>query len=203
MRCRIVLILAIILPIFGGCSYVCHNYTDFSQPLLVQSEDGGTWTLKGQIERFHREDWQSGPGSWPHWAPAKDDRYRLTLVPLPADTTFWSGSTIYVTEVMVIADLETIPVVWAEVADLPEKHADRRRTYVGRPLWPWPLSEGRLEFTSEFFNLGYNLPDTLVIEGRLDIRSCGSGETIGNVPFRALSLKETHRRWAIADMSES
>lgn len=185
----------------GGCSYVCHSYSDFSEPVTVAQDPVGSWKLSGRVDRYHREGWQAGPGSWPHWAPEKDDRYRLVLRPVAADTAFWAGATVDLDSVAVIAGRDTFEISWAEVEDLPVKHAGRRRSYLPNDPWPWPLTDGKLQFTSEFFQLGSNLPDTLFIEGVLEIQP--TGQPPRHRRFRAISIKDPHVRWSIVDMAES
>lgn len=191
------------LPLLGGCSYVCHSYQDFRLEPPPAGRPGEPWTLKGEVERFRPPDQVPDRGSWPHWPPRKHDRYRLRMVPVAADTTYWASGTVDLVDVVVIADHDTVAVTWAEVTDLPVKHADRRRSYLPRAPWPWLLVNGKLEFTAEFFELGYNLPDTLIIEGLLELHERENGSPPVLQPFRCFSVKETHVRWHIADAFES
>lgn len=196
-RFRPLLLLAVLAA--GGCSYVCIGYKEFSLPISAAEVPGGPWTLNGGVDRFHREDWQSGPGSWPHWPPRKDDRYRLRVWPVAADTTIWDGGRVDLIRVRVLAGVDTIPVVWAEVVDQSVRFADRTWPS-GRPR-PWELRYGKLEFVGEFFELGWNLPDTLFIEGVIEIRAADGSRA--ESPFHTFSIKDSHVRWSIVDMAES
>jgi hypothetical protein len=180
----------------AGCAYTCHVYPRFAEPV-----PGTAWTIKGTVDRYHHEDWKQGPGSWPHWKARDDDRYRLELAPVHADTTWWREGRIDLVEVVVRAGADTIPVVWAEKSDLYLLHR-HRIDFRGRP-WPHELKYGRYGFVSEFFPLARPVPDTLVVEGILLEIDRKSRAVRARQPFRAEAIVDKHRRWHIADMIES
>ena len=180
----------------GGCAYTCHDY-----PRFTESLPDSTWTIAGSVDRYHHEDWVQGPGSWPHWKARDDDRYRLELVPVHADTTWWNDGRIDLVEVTVVAGTDTIPMHWAGKSDLYLLHHDRT-DYFGKPR-PHRLRYGRYEFVSDFFPLALPVPDTLVIEGILVETDSETRAVRARRPFRVEAVIDKHRRWHIADMIES
>lgn len=180
----------------AGCAYTCHDYPRFAEPV-----PDTPWTLKGNVERYHHEDWKQGPGSWPHWKARDDDRYRLELVPVHADTAWWNGGRVDLEDVVVLAGADTIAIRWAEKNDRYLLDRDRVDP-LGRPR-PHQLRYGRYEFVSAFFPLAVPVPDTLVVEGVLREVDRRTRAERARRPFRARVVVDEHRRWHIADMFES
>lgn len=186
MRAR--LFLFVLLIPLAGCAYVCHDYPRFEQNFPQDA-----WRIKGKIERFHAEGYRSGPGSWPHWPSKKDDRYRITLIPIARDTTIWTHGSVHILRPEIAWAGEKRNLEWSEIQDL-QKDAKK---WNGAPRFH-SLANGKYRFTSEFFPIGTAaVPDTLWFHGILQVES--------QKPIR-LDIPcpiDLHVRWGIIDAATS
>ena len=180
----------------GGCTYVCHDY-DFIEP----SVDEGRWSVSGRLYRYMPEDYGDPPGSWSHWKAEEDDRYRLVLTPVAADTTFWLSGDVEIRDAKVFAVGDTVPVPWREKIDLVEKYRDWVSPTGERR--PQQLEWGKMSFESDYFFIPFPVPDTLWIEFELDLLDLESGEVIDELRIKTPAVIDRHRRWSIVDAIES
>jgi hypothetical protein len=180
--------------LLAGCAYTCHSYLPFRE--TVEPE---RWVVQGDIDRYRPADWKPGPGIWPHWSADADDRYRLELVPVAADTTWWERGEVAIENVVVTAGVRRVRVEWATVVDLVQEAAERPV-----PLYRHhALKYGKFRFESAFFGIPVPVPDTLHVDYELVLKETdSSAETVRRL-LRSCAVVERHRRWHIVDMSES
>jgi hypothetical protein len=181
--------------LLGGCTYVCHDYT-FVEPAV----DGGRWHVDGRVYRYRPED-HKPPGSWPHWKAEEEDRYKLILTPVAADTSYWDTGDVYIRNSRIAAGDYTITVSWLEIVDLVKTHRDRISP-AGKAQ-PHLLEWGKTSFESDFFHIPLPVPDTLNVEFELELIDSGTGAVTETWKISTPAVIDRHRRWSIVDAIES
>jgi hypothetical protein len=175
---------------------MCHGF-EYVEPVV----DSGEWVVKGTVTRSRPEDWHPGPGSWPHWSADPDDRYTLTLVPVAADTTFWSVGDVDIVKARIVAGRDTIDVRWAEIVD--ESEAIKGKTDANGQPMRVRLEFGKRTFQSELFFLAVPVPDTLLIDFELELLDSATHQIQKLLKVRTTAIADRHRRWDIVDMANS
>jgi hypothetical protein len=176
----------------GGCTYVCHRYERFEDPVAHSG-----WTVEGRIVRWYAEDRVPKGLSMPHWGARDDDRYWLALVPLAPDTAFWNEGAVDLADVRVIADDDTIAISWDQRIGVREKP---KHFYDG---WREGFETASERFVSGTFHLSKPVPDVLIVEYELRIIDAATERILERWRMRSRAPIDRHRRWVIVDGIES
>ena len=203
--------LAAVLCLLGGCTYVCHRYEGFEE---VVADSG--WQIEGRVIREHAEGKAPTKYSLPHWGARDDDRYRLRLVPISPDSSFWDDGDVEIAGVRIIAGQDTIALGWAEKEPTYDNVVAERKIlhsadgyYRNTPYSEWYEEYGRprafrkFTFISEYFPLSKPVPDILAVEYELLILDAATGEPVSRWRFRSEAVIDRHRRWVVVDGIES
>lgn len=190
---------------------MCHRYVGFEEAI-----PGNGWIVEGHVFRNHAEGKAPTKYSLPHWGARNDDRYFLVLVPVAPDSSFWATGDIEITEVMIIAEKDTIDLHWAERDPTFDNVVAQRKVlhsangyYRKTPYSVWFEQHGlelacrRFTFTSEYFHLDKPVPDILAVEFELLILDRTTREPLSSWKVRSEAVVDRHRRWVFIDGIES
>ena len=205
------LILASVLPLFAGCTYVCHRYDGFEAEI-----GNGAWKIEGRVIREHADGKAPTKYSLPHWGARDDDRYSLRLVPVAPDSAFWAGGRIEIVGVRIIADQDTVGLGWAEIEPTYDKVVAERRIlhsasgyFRKTPFADWYERSGRdlayrkFTYISDYFQVRKPVPDVLTIEYEFLVFDKATRVPTSRWKMRSEAVVDRHRRWVVLDGVES
>ena len=205
------IIMASVLSLLGGCTYVCHRYDGFEA--VTPTSD---WKIEGKVFREHAEGKAPTKYSLPHWGARDDDRYSLLMVPVAPDSVFWDGGFVEIVDVRIVADKDTVNLRWAEKENTYDRVVSERRVlhsargyFRKTPYSDWYEEFGRerafrkFTFISEYFGVSKPVPDVLTVEYELLIFDGTSSEPTSRWKLRSKAVVDRHRRWVFIDGIES